>query len=452
MSIQAVWSGILAGVRSQVSSSAYKAWFSGSSALELKKSGERDILVIGTKNNFLKEQLEKKYLPIVVNGAKKQGLKNCEIIFVVANHRQKEAKPKTEPLFTGVAQTSISFFRKSEALSLNHTFENFVVGASNNLAYMAFSAAATSPGVAYNPLLVYGQTGVGKTHLLQAFGNRVLSQVLDAKVLYASAEKFTNDYIESLNNHTQQAFRAKYRGVDVLLVDDAQFFAGKDSTQDEFFFTTEELSLSGRQVVLVTDRHPKELTRFKDRLASRFMGGLVVDIAKPDLELKIAILAQKCKEKGVAVSGEILEYIARATDGGIRELEGSLVRTLALVKLSSGKITLEAVKKSIGNTPKVPTRAISAQVVVDAVCRHFRISRADLCGPRRNADLVYPRQILMFLLREDLGLALEAIGELLGGRDHSTVVYGVDKMAHLLSSDQNRRDEVSRIRAIFENY
>lgn len=450
MSIQTVWSGILAGVRSQVSSSAYKAWFTGSSVLELKKSGERDILVVGTKNSFLKEQLEKKYLSLVTSSAKKQGLKNCEVVFVVSNPKQQETKSKMEPLFSGIAPLSINSFRKSEALSPNHTFENFVVGASNNLAHMAFTQAATAPGSAYNPLLVFGQTGVGKTHLLQAFGNRILAQVIDAKVLYASAEKFTNDYIESLKNHTNQAFRAKYRGVDVLLIDDVQFFSGKDSTQDEFFFTLEELSLSGRQVVLATDRHPRELLRVKDRLTSRFMGGMVVSIAKPDLELKIAILSQKCKEKGIDVSGEILEYIASSTDGGIRELEGSLVHVLALIKLSSGKITLEAVKSSIGNTPKVPM-VITAQAVVDAVCRHFRISRANLCGPRRKAELVYPRQVLMFLLREDLGLALESIGELVGGRDHSTVVYGVDKMARLLSLDQSRRDEISRIRAIFKS-
>lgn len=448
MSIQTVWSGILAGVRTQVSSSAYRAWFSGSSALELKKSGDRDILVVGTKNNFLKEQLEKKYLTIVIETAKKQGLANCEVIFVVGGSQKKEARADAAPLFSGVAQTSINAFRKSEALSPNQTFENFVVGASNNLAYMAFAQTAATLGSLYNPLLVYGPTGVGKTHLLQAFGNKVLSQVLDAKVLYVSAEKFTNDYIESLNNHTQQAFRAKYRGVDVLLVDDAQFFAGKDSTQDEFFHTFEELHLSGRQLVIATDRHPKELIRIKERLAGRFMGGMVVDISKPDLELKIAILSQKCKDHGTSVDREILEYIASVSDGGIRELEGFLIRVLALVRLSSGKVSLEAVKNSLGSAPKV-SKQVTVGAVTGAVCRHFRVSQEDLCGPRRKAGYVLPRQILMFLLREDLGLALEAIGELLGGRDHSTVLYGVDKVAKLLLRDQGRRDEILRIRAGF---
>ncbi|MBI3283000.1 chromosomal replication initiator protein DnaA [Candidatus Curtissbacteria bacterium] len=447
MNVQAVWSGILTGVRSQVSSSAYRAWFLGSSALELKRAGDRDILIIGTKNSFLKEQLEKKYLPMVVETAKKNGLANCEVIFVVAGPRPREAKAAAAPLFSGVAQTSTSF-RKVEILSPNHAFENFVVGASNNLAYMAFSQAAATPGSLYNPLLVYGQTGVGKTHLLQAFGNRVLASVLSAKVLYVSAEKFTNDYIDSLNNHTQQAFRSKYRGADVLLADDGQFFAGKESTQDEFFHTFEELHLSGRQVVIAMDRHPRELTRIKDRLADRLAGGMVVDISKPDLELKIAILKQKCQEKGVDVSGEVLEYIASVSGDGIRELEGSLVRVLALIKLSSGKISLEAIKDSIGTVAAAGKKTVSAGAVIEAVCRHFRVSREDLCGPRRKAALVYPRQVLMFLLRQDLGLALGAIGDLLGGRDHSTVLYGVDKVARLLSANQSKQDEVSRIRAI----
>lgn len=445
---QKIWASILTGVRSQVSSSVYKTWFSGSTLLSVKKSGERDILVVGTKNSFLKEQLETKYLPIVIQSAKSRGLGACEVIFVVSRSPA-ETRPKEEPLFTGVAPTLVNSYRKSEALSPNHTFENFVVGASNNLAYLAFTQASASIGSAYNPLFVWGSTGVGKTHLLQAFGNYVLSKVLDSRVLYASAEKFTNDFIESLHNHTTAAFRQKYRGVDVLLVDDVQFLAGKESTQDEFFFTFNELALSGRQLVIASDKHPKDLVRVKDRLTNRFMGGMTVDVGQADLELRTAILAAKCREKNFELADDILGYIASVCEGGARELEGALVHVLTLFKLTSGKITLDEIKNTIRDTSKVTKRAVPAGAVIEAVCRYFKVARGDLCGPRRKASFVYPRQVSMFLLRQDLGLALSGVGELLGGRDHSTVLHGVDKVARVVARDTKKRDEISRIRASF---
>ena len=203
---QKIWTGILSSVKSQVSSSAYKTWFLGAFVLDYKQEGDGNVLVVGVKNSFLKEQMEKKYLPLVLEGAKEQGIE-CEVVFQVSKTLTEKEEPKAAPLFSGIAPTYIGSFRKSDALNPTHTFDNFVVGSSNNLAHMAFSQASKTPGALYNPLFVYGPTGVGKTHLMQAFGNSILNNVLDAKVLYVSAEKFTNDYIESLNNRTQQAFR-----------------------------------------------------------------------------------------------------------------------------------------------------------------------------------------------------------------------------------------------------
>lgn len=448
MSDQKIWSGILAGVKSQVSSSAYKAWFSGSYLMEIKKEQEKEIFVVACKNNFLKRQLETKYMPLVLEEAKTQGFSNCQVVYVVSQ-MEKESTPKTEPLFSGVLKTYVNYSRKADSLNPNHTFDNFVVGPSNNLAHMAFSQAASNLGSLYNPVFVYGPTGVGKTHLLQALGNYVLSNVLDVKVLYASAEKFTNDYIESLNNRTQQTFRQKYRSVDVLIVDDVQFFAGKESTQDEFFHTFEELALSGRQLVIASDKHPKDLIRIKDRLTSRFMGGMTVDIAKADVELRAAILKAKCKEKNVFLSDEVINYIAKVCDRGAREIEGVLVQVLSLVRLSGGKVGLEEIREVVERNFKKDARAISAGSVIEAVCRHSKISRQDLCGPSRKASFAYPRQILMFLLRVDLGLSFFSVGELLGGRDHSTVLYGVEKIQGLLNTNKGIGDELSRIRSKF---
>lgn len=443
-----MWSGIVAGIKSQVSESTFKTWFSGSYLLEVKKSAGRDVIVVGCKNSFLREQLEARYASMFKDAAATCGIADCDVVFVVSKQEKVQAAVNA-PLFSGVPQTYINSVRRVDTLNPNHTFENFVVGSSNNLAHMAFTQAALNIGSLYNPLFVYGKTGVGKTHLLQAFGNYVLSNVIDAKVLYVSAEKFTNDYIESLNNHTQQAFRQKYRSVDVLLVDDIQFLAGKESTQDEFFHTFDELRLSGRQLVIAADQHPRELARIKERLTSRFMGGMTVDISRADLELRVAILRAKCRERDVALSDEIVNYIAASCQTGARELEGFLVQVLATVKLSSGNISLEQIKGAVEKNHVESTKTVTAGNVIGCVSKHFRVSREDLCGPRRMAALVLPRQVLMYLLRNDLGLPLDSIGDLLGGRDHSTVLYGVDKVAKAILADSNKRDEVSRIRSSF---
>lgn len=447
MSTHKVWSGVLAGVKSQVSSSAFRTWFSGSVLLEAKKTGGRDILVVGTRNNFLKEQLETKYLPLIAEQAKVVGFENCEFVFVV--NSAKGEVPKAEPLFSGVAPTYIASVRKADSLNPQHTFENFIIGPSNNLAHMACVQAAANLGSLYNPVYVYGPSGVGKTHLLQAFGNSVLSKVIDAKVLYVSSEKFTNDYIESLNNRTQQAFRQKYRNVDLLLVDDVQFFAGKEGTQDEFFHTFNELVLSGRQVVLAGDKHPKELVRLNERLASRFMGGMTVDISKADFELRCAILTAKCKEKGLFLSEEILGYIAQSCESGARELEGVLVQVLSMTRLTGADISLDDIKRTVEGRAKINvSKAVTSGQVISAVSKYFKVAGSDICGPKRKSKFVWARQVLMYLLRQDIKLPLESIGNLVGGRDHSTVLYGIEKVGKL-SADINIRDQIARIRSNF---
>lgn len=449
MSGQKIWASILSGVKEQVSSSTFKTWFAGSFVLDYKEKGNRNLLVVGLKNNFLKEQVETRYAPIIEKAAKKKGLDQTEVVFIVTKEKNSETLGRDGPLFSGVAPTFINFGRRQENISPWHTFENFVVAGSNNLAFLAAKQVAASIGSLYNPLFVWGPTGVGKTHLLQACGNEVLNKFADGRVLYVSSEKFTNDYIESLPNRTQASFRQKYRSVDLLLIDDVQFFAGKEGTQDEFFFTFNELYLGGKQIVLACDRHPKDLGKIQERLVSRFFGGMVVDIGKPDLELRIAILEQKCKEKGVRLDREITTYIAEACQAGARELEGVLVQVLALTRLSSGQITLEAIKETVEKNHKsFPTKP-SPEKVVEVVSQHFKIGVGDLCGQSRQPQIAGARQILMYLLRHDVGLTLSTIGQLVGGRDHSTVIYGVGKIDRGIGRDQALKDEVARIRLGF---
>jgi len=447
---QKVWNTILTAVKEQVSSSTYKTWFSGSYVLDYKKNCDKNLLIIALKNNFLKEQVETRYLPIISKIAKKKAAGKVEIVFVVAQKTNSQ-DTVSEPIFSGIAPNLVVHNRKPEALNPNHTFENLVVGPSNNLAYLAAKQVADNLGSSYNPLLFYGPTGVGKTHLLQAIGNEFLNKSIEAKVLYASCEKFTNDYLESLMNKTQPLFRAKYRSLDLLLIDDVQFLAGKESTQDEFFYTFNELYLSGRQIVLVSDRHPKELSRLKERLVSRFLGGMVANIGVADLEMKMAILRTKCQEKGVNLDEQLISYVAQACDGGARELEGVLISILPLVKFSGGKISVDTVKTLVEAGRTKPAQSPTPQKIIQAVCSYFKIKSEDLNSPSRKYSLALARQILMYLMRKELDLPLEQIGQFAGGRDHSTVIHGIDKIEKEILQNQTRHDDLSRIKVLINN-
>lgn len=444
MSGQKIWNNILSNLKAQVSTANFKAWFSGTFVLDLKSEEGHDLLTVGVRNSFLREQIESRYKGTILESAKTLGHKNLSIIFIVGQKEGAGQGAKSGPLFSGRPLDFISKSKSPDSLNLAHTFDNFVVGFSNNLAYLAATQVVPSLGSLYNPFLVFGPTGVGKTHLLQAIGNDVLAKTVNAKVLYVTAEKFTNDYIESLNNKTQQAFRAKYRNSDVLLVDDVQFFAGKESTQDEFFYTFDELHNCGKQLVLASDRHPREIAKLKGRLVSRFLGGMACGISYPDLEMKTAILTSKCKARGVSLDGEIINYLAESCRGGARELEGSLISVLALSKISGGKVDLEEIKVATwrGVVPNTPP--VTPGKIMDIVSKHFRVSSDDLRGPSRKSGLVAARQTLMYLLRKQLGLPLEAIGDLLGGRDHSTIIHGIEKM-EAACRNQVKNDEILRL-------
>lgn len=443
---QKVWNNILLGIKSSVTASTFKTWFSGSFALDCSKEDGCDVLIVGLKNNFIKEQVETRYLPLILKTAREKGINNWKPVFVVAQ-KEKGEPLKDEPIFSGVPKLVFES-KNTSALMPNYNFGNFVVGPSNNLAYAAANHAVSNPG-AYNPLLIYGPTGVGKTHLLQAIGNDILAKSTGAKVVWAGSEKFTNDYIESLYNKTQAAFRAKYRTANLLLVDDVQFLCGKDSTQEEFFHTFNEISMSGGQLVVVCDRHPRELNQLKERLISRLRGGMVVDIGLPDLEMKMAILATKCRGRGAVIGNEIIEYIAKECAGGARELEGVLVSVLGLMKLSGNNLTIEDVGRMLGSGKTIVN--VDPKNVFEAVCKYYKVNSSDLKSSSRKASLVWARQVLMYLFRKKLGLPLVAIGQYIGGKDHSTVIHGIGKVEKLIGENQSLKDEVLRVETFFHN-
>ncbi|MBX5493106.1 MAG: chromosomal replication initiator protein DnaA, partial [Chloroflexi bacterium] len=336
----------------------------------------------------------------------------------------------------------------SIALNPKYTFAEFVVGSGNRLAHAACLAVADNPGHAYNPLFIYGGVGLGKTHLLQAIAHHVLRD-RNARVLYVSSETFTNELIDSIRQRRGEEFRSKYRHCDVLLIDDIQFIAGKESTQEEFFHTFNAIHGANGQIVLSSDRPPKAIPTLEDRLRSRFEWGLIADIQPPDLETRIAILQNKCAKLEARVPPEVLAYIAQKVQSNIRELEGTLNRVVAHAALTQQPITYELAVAALADVLTDTARhRLRPEAVLDAVARHFNVTLADLQGKARDKRVVTPRHVAMYLLRETTPLSLNEIGTLLGGRDHTTVLHGCEKVAATLDRDSRLRADVHAVQSL----
>ncbi len=330
-------------------------------------------------------------------------------------------------------------------LNARYTFSTFIVGSGNQLAHAASQAVAEAPGQAYNPLFLYGGVGLGKTHLLHAIGHTAIEDGL--AVLYVSSETFTNEIINAIRFRTTEEFRAKYRSVDVLLVDDIQFIAGKDSTEEEFFHTFNALYENNKQIVVCSDRPPKAIVSLAERLRSRFEWGLIADIQPPDLETRVAILRAKTDSLGRQVPDEVLTYLANRVQSNIRELEGSFNRLLAVSQLQGLPLTIETAKGALANLASdSQQRRVSVAAVLDAVAEYYRISGDDLRGKQRDKHIVGPRQVAMYLMREETEASLLEVGQALGGRDHSTVLHGVEKIARELNDNTALRKDVNSIR------
>ncbi|MEX2162161.1 MAG: chromosomal replication initiator protein DnaA [Anaerolineales bacterium] len=332
------------------------------------------------------------------------------------------------------------------SLNPRYTFETFLVGNSNRLAHAASLAVAENPAKAYNPLFLYGRVGLGKTHLLRAIGNAAVQSGLH--VLYVSSEEFTNDLIQAIRSHSTQAFRDKYRRTDVLLIDDIQFIAGKESTQEEFFHTFNTLHGQNKQIVITSDRSPKGLVTLEERLRSRFEWGLIADIQSPDYETRLAILRSNAERLGKDVEPAVLETIARRMQSNIRELEGALNRILAYAYLRGLPLTPDLVDSALADLIPEP-QALEPEKLAEAVGQAFGISRERLLSRDRSAEVALARQVAMYLLREEAQLSLPQIGEILGGRDHTTVMHGCQKVGEMLERDETLRRQVSSLREQF---
>jgi chromosomal replication initiator protein len=401
---------------------------------------EDGFFVIGVRNAYARDWLESRLTSTVTRLLTGIMNRTVGVRFIVWQDNVEEIlEQDDDPEETGefVSRESASYF------NARYTFENFVVGTNNRLAHAASLAVAEKPAHSYNPLFLYGGVGLGKTHLLNAIGN--LSAICGLEVLYVSSEEFTNDLIHAIRTHTTQAFREKYRRIDVLLIDDIQFIAGKESTQEEFFHTFNTLYNQEKQIVISSDRPPKALVTLEERLRSRFEWGLAADIQPPDFETRVAILRSKAERAGSLIPADILEIIARRVKSNIRELEGALTRVAAFADLSGLPLTSQLVDSALADL--LPRRQdVQPDDVVRHVAESFGVAVDRILGRERSHDVALPRQIAMYLLREEANISLPKIGQAIGGRDHTTVMYACNKVADMLETDDRLRRQVIEIR------
>ncbi len=317
----------------------------------------------------------------------------------------------------------------------HYTFETFIVGNNNRLAFAAAQVVAERPGEAYNPLFIYGGVGLGKTHLMQAVANEILKRDPNKKIAYVSCETFTTEFIQALQNKKIESFKNKYRNVDVFLVDDIQFLANKEGTQEEFFHTFNILHQANRQIVLTSDRVPKEIPNLEERLTSRFGWGMIADIQSPNFETRMAIIQEKLRERGVAIDPEVIEYVASSVTSNVRELEGSLTKLITAAEIEKSPITLPFAQNMLRDLTTRGKGTVTVKKITKTVCDHFQIELTDLLGNKRVKELVYPRQLAMYLMRERLRHSYPQIGETFGGKDHTTVMHAVNKISALKKND-----------------
>lgn len=430
--VEEKWSEILLTVKREheLTDISFSTWLKPLQIFSIQNN--RIFVLVSSEQMGLTYINKKYYLPLKVAVAEIIGME-YEIEFVLPEQARKLKMPHpTRQATTEEAERS--------NLNPNYTFDTFVVGNNNRFAQSASLAVAESPGEIYNPLFLYGGVGLGKTHLMHSIAHFIQENHPGMKVLYVSSETFTNELIEAIrngNNTAMSRFREKYRSIDVLLIDDVQFIIGKESTQEEFFHTFNELHVAKKQIILSSDRPPKEMETLEERIRSRFEWGLLADIGSPDYETRMAILKKKAERDGFELSDEILNYIAVNIKSNIRELEGALNKLMAYVNLVQTEITMEIAQKELQNiiSPDKP-RIVTPQLIMEVVAEHFGISIEQILSKSRSNDVAKPRQIAMYLCKNMTDASLEAIGKVLGGRDHSTVVHGIKKVAEDVSADE----------------
>lgn len=433
-----IWRASLELIKTELSDVSFNTWFNTMEPLTINESE----VMLGTPNEFTKKIIEDRYLILLKNAiSQTTGLDyNLRLICPGEDGEIESSEESDKP--------NLSEYAVSQNPNLNpkYTFESFVIGNSNRFAHAASLAVAEAPAMAYNPLFIYGGVGLGKTHLMHAIGHYILSQNPKSKVVYVSSEKFTNELINSIRDDRNTEFRNRYRNVDVLLVDDIQFIAGKERTQEEFFHTFNALHEANKQIIISSDRPPKEIPTLEDRLRSRFEWGLIADIQAPDLETRIAILRKKANLENIEVNNEVMLYIASNIKSNIRELEGALIRVVAYSSLTNRRISVELAEEALKDIlSKSKPKEVNVGRIKEVVGEDYKLKIEEFSSKKRTRSISFPRQIAMYLCRELTDLSLPKIGEAFGGRDHTTVIHAYEKISKDLESDSELKNRVENI-------
>ena len=456
-----LWQAVLGEIELTISRGNFVTWFKNTS---LMKQSDGNI-VVGVPNIFIKQQLERKYNEIIVETLQKNGIVVQEIEYKIASvkptvvrttedetevdnvlavPRTSSGSDENRRTMPGSGSNSLAHSYR-QGLNSRYTFDNFIVGASNELAFAACQAIASSPGTRYNPLFLYGGVGIGKTHLIQAVGNVIAAREPNAKVLYISTEQFVQEFVDALRFRKTADFAGFYRTADVLIVDDVQFIAGKEKMQEEFFHTFNALHQANKQIIISSDKPPKDIPTLEDRLRSRFAGGMSIDMQTPDFETRCAIIQTKAHGHELELPQDVVEYLANNVQTNIRELEGALNQLLAFCEMRGLEPTL-AIASSLLSINKTRPKHLSAKQIIERTARHFQIPLEDILGPKRDKDIVVPRQVAMYILRSELHLSFPKIAHELGRKDHTTAIHSVEKIEKESRLDASMRMAISEIK------
>lgn len=447
MTNEEIWNSILAQIQLNVSPAIFTTWFK-STSIVLIENGE---VTVSTPNSFAKEWLEQKYHKQILKLLRDTDISIREVFFRVIKDTPSTAKQKpiptpTTPQPTQNGQLGFDEFKQTRDTNLNpkYAFNGFIVGPYNELAHAAAWAAAKNPGMVYNPLFIYGGVGLGKTHLLQALGNEVLNNFPGKKVRYIPTEKLTSEIIYAIRNGTIESLRAKYLDTTVFIIDDIQFISGKERTQDEFFYIFNSLYNKNLQIVLSSDRAPKAIPELSDRLRSRFEGGMIADVSLPDFETRMAILKTKCQQLDLGFTDEILSTIASSIQSNIRELEGALTKVAAHTKFKNITPTTELCQTILSSIN--PKKVVNFKKIIQSAVDFYDLKEKDILSDSRKKEIVKPRQVVMYLLREELNASFPFIGRKMGDKDHTTVMHAYKKISSELKTNENFQEEISMLK------
>ena len=436
MDMEELWSKTREVLRAEVNAVVYNSLLGSNNLVPALLDG--DTLVLRVVMDNLKLLITNQWYSTIVRALSQVAGHQMDV--EILTQEEIEARPQLKQKAVEEQETVLE---SSVALNPKYTFETFVVGSGNRFAHAAALSVATDPAHSYNPLFIYGGVGLGKTHLMHAVGNFIREHDPSKRILYIPGETFTNELISAIQQGRNIQFRNRFRSVDVLMVDDIQFIAGKESTQEEFFHTFNTLHTAGKQIILTSDRPPQEIARLEDRLKSRFAWGLTCDIKKPDVETRIAILREKARQENITMDEDVYEAIATRVESNIRELEGALTKIVASSKLNNKEINLELAEEALKDliSPNA-AREVTPQLIINVVSEHFGITPLDLIGQKRSKELVFPRQIVMYLCGDMTSESLQNIGKALGGRDHTTIIHGTKKIASELKTDENLKNTI----------